>query len=357
MVARIAGKSLILPLAPLAAALLGTAAAAGVALAPAQPLEALVSDSGLSGLIAAAQPPLGATARALLALGVGGLIALFGGLAMFMLVGGRKIALGRRVEDDGIVTPTVRRADRHPDAPPRPPLLATRDLGTPFLEVTAARHRSAEDAEPEVQPEAAVAEVEEVAVLDIAAPLPITPAPAELPVFRDPATPLAITPTPAEQPQVVDAERPLPADLDQPLAAFDPQAIPEVPLPPPSLARVPVKRRNATQTYAPGERFEVYELAPPVPVNPRDPEPVRSVPSPVEVRLGESVLAATVEPPVEPIAAPETDATIHALLDRLERGVARRGIAPTSTPAPRRSANEHGLEEALATLRKMAMRA
>lgn len=331
MVAYTPGQRLTLPIAPLVAGLLGFVAAGAAALAPTPLLETLVSDSGLPGLIPAAEPPLGATAHALVAFGMGALVAIFAGLGLFLLLGTRAVTLrkGEAEESDAVPTPVVRRADAHPDAPPRPPLLATRDLGTPFRE-TAARHH--------------VAEVEEMPIMPVA----------------EPAVEVAHVP----------AERALPADLDQPLAAFDPWAIPETPLPAASLTSVPVRRKPAP-VFAPGERFEVFELLPPIrpepvaaepaPVEPVLVEPVRpepvqaaAAPNPLEMRLAASVLA---EKP-EPIAAPETDATIHALLERLERGVARRRATPASATRPtRRSEAEHGLQEALASLRQMAMRA
>lgn len=157
--------------------------------------------------------------------------------------------------------PVLRRADAHPDAPSRPPLFAMRDLGTPFLEVRASERCPVS-----------------------AAPAPIEPAP--LPV-----------------------ERALPRDLSQPLAAFDPGAIRDVPLAPP--AKLPSLRPR-----------------------PRD----------------------------ERITRPETEASIHALLDRLERGMIRRGLAAgmERTPAAAHHAasdrrrTERALEASLATLRNLA---
>ncbi|MDD1451328.1 hypothetical protein NHF48_010705 [Sphingomonas sp. H160509] len=53
----------------------GVIAAAGVMLSSGDALEALVSDTGIAALIPMAAPPLGATARAILALGAGALVA------------------------------------------------------------------------------------------------------------------------------------------------------------------------------------------------------------------------------------------------------------------------------------------
>ncbi|MET0309845.1 MAG: hypothetical protein ABW023_14150, partial [Sphingomonas sp.] len=120
-----------LPIAPLAALVLGALAALGVAAMPASGLESLVMDSGLPSVIPAAEPPLGLTARAAVALLTGGFAAIFTWLAAFILVGTRSVTLGRgakalNIFHDDVPAPVLRRADAHPDAPPRPPLLATR---------------------------------------------------------------------------------------------------------------------------------------------------------------------------------------------------------------------------------------
>lgn len=271
MVALAAAKRLSLPVAPLAAAALGLVAAVAVGLAPAHLLERAVMESGLPAVVAAAEPPLGFTARLLLAGMAGAGMAFAAWLLAFLILGTSAIGLrSPEVEPD---VPHVRRADAHPDAPPRAPVLATRDLGIPFLEVRA----------PPAE-----------APLDLVAPVP------------------------------APVEQPLPADLSQPLSAFDPAAIPDSPLPPPVVLRPRRPTPPRAPVYEPNERFETFELTPPI------------RPAPVSA-------------PAEPIAAPETDATIHALLARLERGVARR----EAEPAPE---DPHGLQDALASLRKLAMR-
>lgn len=289
-----------LPLAPLSAAILGIAAAFGVAVMPVATLEALVMDSGIAAIIHAAEPPLGLTARAMLAGGAGLIAAMLGWFIAFILVGTRGLIVGdeAEIEDEGEYearTPIIRRADAHPDAPPRPPLRATRDLGTPFLDIHAA------DNENHIDDDA----------LELAAPL------------------------------AVPIEQPLPEDFNQPLAAFDPLAIPPVPLPKPAPVP-PLARPARPAVFDESERFEVFELTPPVRTPPR-PIPV-SVPEPAPVRQ-------------EAIVRPETDASVHALLERLERGVVRKGLATgiERKPSPREA--ERGLEEALVTLRNLARRA
>lgn len=331
----------------------GVLAALATLVIPGGLLQEIVVRSGVAAFIPAAEPPLGITARISVGVFAGGAVALIAWFALSALLMWRE---SREAEEPGERPPVVRRADAHPDAPPRAPLLATRDLGMPF------RAKGGKVEEDEVEADARIfaspRENAEQGGIEVGAadfpelhPEPViamgTPAP---PAETLPAVPLpevkVATPPPAPQP--------LPADLDQPLSAFDPGAIPDVPrAPPPPLT--PLHR--APQPLAEGERFETFELTPPRP--------------------------APIVPPVarpEGLAAPETDASVHALLDRLERGIARRThqvveaappaqveaapqvqatpvaepeVAPEPAPAP----VPPGLEGALAALRKMAVRA
>lgn len=196
----------------------GGAAALAVALLfvllPATVLEDWVWRSGLPSLIGAAEPPLGTTARAVLALAGGALAGAVVWSALFLLFGPGGLLAPRVASGDGV--PVLRRADAHPDAPARRPLSAA-DL---------------DDGDDAVFAPA------------VAAPMP---------------------PPPVEQP--------IPADLDQPLAAFHPGALPDVPL-----------------------------------------TPVRPLPP----------LRALARSPSEAQAAPQAPPTIESLLDRLERVTRRR---------------------------------
>lgn len=310
-----------LPLAPLAAATLGVAAALGVLAMPLAVLESMVMDSGLPAVLAAAEPPLGFTARAMLALGAGGIAALLGWFIAFVLVGTRWLTVGKPAEAEAEAPhmPVLRRADAHPDAPPRPPLLATRDLGTPFLEVRAA------DNDEEGTPVDDALATEAASVTEPETRSEPQPEPETLNL-----APAAIMPP---------LEQPLPEDFDQPLAAFDPTAIPSVPRPKP-VPLAPLRRASRPAVFDDTERFEIFELTPPV--RPQSyPEPLR-FPAPA---------------PTEAIARPETDASVHALLERLERGVVRKGLATGMEREARPRDAERGLEDALVTLRNLARRA
>ncbi|UZK70935.1 hypothetical protein OKW76_07925 [Sphingomonas sp. S1-29] len=255
-----------LPLAPLAAAIVGLAAAAAVAIVPTWRIEALILDSGLPSLLPAAEPPLGSTARlALMVLAAAIAAVATWAAALRVLVPTRVVR----------TAPVLRRADAHPDAPAREPVMAARDLGTPFLDVTAKKDD------------------------------------------------LVATPVP-------HVEADLPRDLDVPLAAFDPAAIPPVPATP-SATVTPLHRKPMLVPEP--ARIETFDLTPVTRPEPF-PFPLRSAPDP------------------EPIAAPETDATIHSLLDRLERGIVRRRSGPAMNERP----DAEGLEDALSTLRKFAAR-
>jgi len=185
---------------PLGAGLAGVLVLATVLLVPSAWLESLSWRSGLSQLLPMAEPPLGATARGVLALGGGAAAAAIAWAALFLLWGTDGLLVPRRTTPGArhadAHPPSVRRADAHPDAPPRPPLTAA-ELGEP---------------------------------------LP--------------------PPPPAEQP--------IPADLDQPLAAFDPAAIPDVPREPVRPV-APLVAPRLVPELAAGERIETFDLSPRAP--------------------------------------------------------------------------------------------
>lgn len=161
----------------------GLAAAAAVFFAFAVPqdmLSHMVSATGLPSLFAAAQPPLGITAR--IAIAVVGALLTFGLVFLLLRLLDRS---GLDVPVDGPVfqtedeqAPKLRRRDVHPDAPGRRPISATRDLGEPA------------SFEPEA-PE---------------------PAKASVPLWLDEAPPEALAePEPEPEPEVVSEPVPEPA--------------------------------------------------------------------------------------------------------------------------------------------------
>lgn len=266
MVTLTRAERLTLPLAPVLAIASGLLVASAILFLPSIMLERLAAFSHISAVMPAAEPPLGLTARIALGLTLGG-----GVMALACIVFG--LLLGERSLNLSGASAFLRPSDIHPDGPPRPPLFATRDLGTPFLEVTAPLDGGV------------------VAALD---PLDMTP-----------------------------AEQPLPRDLNQPMAGFDPGAILLDPLPANEVVAplVQIIDPPATPRPAlidPGDRFETFELTPIGRVEPVSPIPAQPV-------------AAT----PEPVVAPQTEATVHDLLARLERGIARHpATVSASRPTP-----------------------
>ncbi|HEY0012919.1 MAG TPA: hypothetical protein VGB79_08720 [Allosphingosinicella sp.] len=136
-----------LPLAAVAALAVGFAAF----VVPDHILSRIVEGSGLPSILSAAQPPLGTTARA--CIGAVAALATFGAVfTLLRLLGGSGGKAPRRerdrnrerepapmfevheVHDDhDLPAPRLRRADIHPDAPARRPILAARELGEPDL--------------------------------------------------------------------------------------------------------------------------------------------------------------------------------------------------------------------------------
>jgi hypothetical protein len=102
-----------------------------------------VSLSGLPMVLSAAQPPLGMTARfaAMAAAGIGSFL-----LVWLVLRALSKPAPKPKLRSGPvpieIAPPKLRRADAHPDAPSRRPILAGVDLGRPFDEVPVSEHDS-----------------------------------------------------------------------------------------------------------------------------------------------------------------------------------------------------------------------
>ncbi|HVI99777.1 MAG TPA: hypothetical protein VM657_12010 [Sphingomonas sp.] len=152
--------------------------------------------------------------------------------------------------------------------------------------------------------ERAEADADEVPVLRRADAHPDAPARRPISAARDLGEPVIDLDPPA---------RDLPDDLDLPLAAYDPGAILPVPAEPVRPV-APLARIERPQVIDPGDRLETFVLK-----------------------------------PVAPRARPE--ATIHALLDRLEQGVARRD---QPLPALCAAATGSRVDDALGALRSLA---
>jgi len=336
MVAFLRRQRLNLPLAPLAGGIVGALLALIFLVLPESLLEALVVNSGIASVLAAAEPPLGFTARAMLAMVGGGGIGAMTWFGLFLLIGGRTVAVNVGSDENDV--PVLRRADAHPDAPARSPLRANRDLGTPFLDVRA-------------KPAA-----------KILADKPKAAAPEPEPVILDLEPDFAPEPEPITI-DVIPTPKPLPVDLDIPLADYDPSAwkaaepirrVPPEPIAPPKRAPEPV-------VEAAPEPEPIVRMTPePAMPAARQPEPEPVAPprpaGPLPIRrpqvFDDSERFETFElTPIrrDPAPRPDGDASIHSLLNRLEQSVGQR---ESQRPAKR----EESLQDALAQLRELAQR-
>ncbi|ONF95758.1 hypothetical protein [Sphingomonas jeddahensis] len=285
---------------PLVMLVIGVVAAALVAAMPQASLDVLVWRLGLPKIIAAAAPPIGATGRTLLALAV---LAPFVGAAglAWRLRGQAAAMLKRRTVLRDV--PTMRRADAHPDHPPRRPIRAEEDLGPPLPIITVAPARG-----------------------------------------------------------VPEPEQPLPADLDQRLASFDPISIPDVPREPcravPPLAVVVVPAREEDEEFAePVAEESILDFLAEAPEPEPEPEPkiepVQEAPRPVS----EPAMAMAPEPAPATAAAPvgsDEPASLATLLERLERGAQRRKAPEPAPPSEPPAPTATSLDDTLVMLRRMA---
>ncbi len=251
----------------------GVVMAAIVAMLSTETLENLVWTTGVAALVPAALPPLGLTARVLLALGSGLLVGALLWSSLFLLFGPGGLLAKRTPREDGV--PVVRRADAHPDAPPRKPMSAA-DLGTPMMEVGVGGSGGVRD------------------------------------------------------------ERTIPADLDLPLAAFDPKAILPVPMAPvrpvsplaqPMVAPVVDMPRSAEpSTFVTAPLVEPVERPVEAVFEEADAEPVyEAVPETTSDPIPDMIAPTPIARPGRPPAEPATPPTIEALLLRLEQGARKRG--------------------------------
>jgi outer membrane biosynthesis protein TonB len=149
-----------LPVAALAAVSVGFVAFA----MPSNLFDGAIAATGLPSLLSAAQPPLGSTAR-LLVVAVAAIATFASVFALLRLLDRRGAAAPARAparsrmrevldEVEEVEVPRLRRADHHPDAPARRPILAGSELGEPNLARPYPQRRPPEpEPEPEPQPE------------------------------------------------------------------------------------------------------------------------------------------------------------------------------------------------------------
>lgn len=309
----------------------------------------LVTASGLPALLPAAEPPLGTTARlaVVAAAAIGAFLLVSLALRALGQPAGPKAAKAEAVAEPEAPpsgrrrsfmvkeeeAPRIRRADAHPDAPARRPLFAGSDLGEPLDAIDAS--------EPEEE------WTDDYGAEADAEPLPefmTGEASSEPPVYGEYGWQAA-----AEEPEPeTDAGEQLPEE-----AGFTPEAFEPAPYQPPAFELQPCEPEPREQPAdiaapveaEPAEEIAEYEEREPLSFQPRVAEPPRR-----ETDLGE--------------------ASISELMQRLERGLQRRGQAvweeqPEAAAAPEPPFNEEPtkqagvddrLRSALDDLQKMASR-
>ncbi len=345
-------------------------------------VEMLVASSGLSETIPAAGPPLGMKARLLLAgfaalmsVGIVAAVRRNGSDAPYrrLRISGRRhpdaqgarkmgfafakltaLARGRNVPAAEEAAPTQRRADAHPDAPPRPPIFASRDFGGAdiFARPESGRRRLVVDSDPVEPVTATVVRMETPAAF--AMPTPHEEAPVE---------DMAIAPAPG---------------FSRPFDAM------------PTLSAVPIPLGRAP--FAPPEDaiFEPWEEEAAAEFAAFDEEPTDIAPEPIVEQAHAFVPEPVIEEPIQafdpapepapfvpraeasPAPTPRSidSLSITELTERLERALVQRGrpataprvIAdmPIASAVPVREAVSEDVEDALraalGTLRTMTGR-
>ena len=220
------------------------AAAAVMLLVPVDLLQNAVVQSGLADTIPYLAPPLGTKAKVGLALVAAGFAF---GLVMSMMrcidwLSKRRAPKAVEPQHEMEAAPRLRRRDRHPDAPPRAPLSAARDLGDPDeapleLAVPAAKPVPAPVLEPEPWPfeePASGTRHRRPSLIEILSE-PAAPAPEDGPQADDdrfadrlrrirPGHSADAEPEPVElEPAVQAASHPEPLPVEEPALAVEPE--------------------------------------------------------------------------------------------------------------------------------------
>lgn len=128
-----------LPKVAVASAISGLIVAALILMTPNPWFESFIVETGLPSVIGAAEPPLGARARIVFALVAALLVTTIAWVALKFITDRRfrqpvsqPVSVYDFDDEPTLEAPRRRRADAHPDHPPRPPIRAGDDLGTPL---------------------------------------------------------------------------------------------------------------------------------------------------------------------------------------------------------------------------------
>jgi hypothetical protein len=329
----------------------GTAALAAVSAGfvafamPEGTFTAIVEAIRLPDLISAAQPPLGETAR--LAAVAAGAVVTFLLVLLLMRALDRVPARPRDTASPLPEAPRLRRADSHPDAPARRPLLARRELGEPDATTIL-------DTADFVRPPEAFEPVEPVEPVE-----PIEP----INTFQ-PAEPLGFSES-AESPEIAEAPEPVEATeaAEEPDVAEDFAEHVE-PAEPPK-ATIEAKPDPFADFLEPVEPEEDPWFSRPLPAARAEPAPAANAePEEQPLELGadqafDDSSDASTEAPRD-----EEEDSVSTLMQRLERGLHRRqkqpapleSSGPASAPAPQAEQVGHRLRSAISELQKVASR-
>jgi len=347
---------------PAMAAVAGVAAALVVATLPAVYLEKVIGLTGIAEIISAAAPPLGNTAKSLIALAAG----IFSASLVYVFLnrkGGSDMSLAirknltpepepieeekpkfampkfslkkmlqkpkKKVKSDQVTEladlPKLREADSHPDAPARRPIFAESDLGSPLQE----KIKPFEEQVPDVLAERAAEFVQEVPEEQVVAEVKPAPFVAEKSLqmqeqeLEAASLDIANAATPATQQNSAPFAAP-----GGPQPTLQPE-VPSIQIPVES-SPTAVEPAHGNAPFAPPAGEPQIEA--PVSVQPETATPMAPVPTTEPSSVAEPASPVTIEPKED-----LSGLSIAQLADRLESGLARLRIlqsAPqTETPA------------------------
>jgi hypothetical protein len=362
-----------LPFAPIVALLFAGTSAALMMATPVWLLEKWVAKSGLASIVSAAEAPLGFKARILIVVAVAlivGLVTLITMIPIGRKLGSKKMnrhfapgVKGKPVavspfsppqmddvqdgNDAGRYKPAVAETDF---GFARAPIFADRELGAPFMTpapdpVTDAR------VDAEFAPSPVAAEASYSAVPEWP-PVAVAPVAVEAPIFTN-AHPPEITPQGPVSEYSVSPVHDDALELDMAQIADIPEMEPVAAPTSYEAAYEPVYQ----PAFEPVQQLQAgVELEQPAPATPA-----------VFNAVAQEPVDATVADQPAPIAAPSTDATIDAMLDRFETGLRRRQLHNLVSASSLGEANmkmatsdaaaDAALRDALGTLERLAANA
>lgn len=355
-----------LPKVAVASAISGLIVAALILMTPNPWFEAFIVKTGLPSLISAAEPPLGARARIVFALVAALIVTTVAWIGLNIFMRSRFAQPFNDpvsvydLDDEPVMASRRRRSDAHPDHPPRAPIMAGEDLGTPLdlVDVVAEEEESFEEAaepqdnwaeadawvpEPEAEPvaESMQFEIEKSEQESVESASPDVWQADEV----DDVEPAMPVPEPVSEemtpPFVQDEEQPHQPELEQDAFAAESEAPePTVPAVEPQLAEADAEDQDEP----------IFTI----PLRSRSEAPAE----PAEERAEPAQPETVSELPVEPAhQTPAKTGELEELIDRLEAGLDRRRARfekeQAATPSEGEQSMDSALREALDALHKV----